>query len=478
MTTFIRMIAVQCLFILFLASSSIHPASAQDASSAQASVLYAIEHVTVLPMTEDGVVLHDATVVIEGDRIISLEGPAPDGAQRIDGSGRFLIPGLVDMHVHVPGGVYLTPQEYPTQPPTVHFNTQDIMTPYIANGVTTIFNLGANPAHFGQRDAVENGDVIGPHMALAALIDGGGQSGRIANTPSDGRQAVRDAIAEGYEFIKLYSRLDAETYAAIIDEAHQHGLRTVGHIPNAFQGRLEGAFETPLDMVAHAEELTKHTENFSDDDAERFCQLLADSGTWLTPTMMVMERISSQSRSLDSIRESHAFQYVHPLFQSKWLTANQYNENSTPERTAYFENMVDFHRRLVRVCRTAGVPMLAGTDTLTSGVVAGFSLHDELELMVDAGLTNEEALASATRLPSIWLGVDSDRGTVDVGKRADLVLLEADPTQDIRNARLISGVFINGRWVDRSTLDSMLADLSQRNTESRDQYDWNRIRGR
>ncbi len=117
--------------------------------------------------------------------------------------------------------------------------------------------------------------------------------------------------------------------------------------------------------------------------------------------------------------------------------------------------------------------MVAGTDTLTSGVVAGFSLHDELELLAAAGLTNEEVLASATRLPAIWLGVDGDRGTIEVGKRADLVLLDADPLEDVVNTRKIAGVFVNGRWANRTTLDALLVDLSQRNSATKEQFDWN-----
>lgn len=438
----------------------------------------AIEHVTVLPMTADGVALSDATVVVDNGRIVSIRGPVPAGATRIDGRGKWLIPGLTDMHVHVPTDGYLRPKQYPTQAPTLFFDTQDIMTPYIANGVTQIFNLDARPESFGQRNQVESGRVLGPHMALAALINGGKSPGRIANSPADGRQSVRDAKADGYEFIKLYSALDAETYAAIIDEAGKQGLKTVGHVPDAFEGKLDGAFVPGFGMVAHAEEFSKQSSDFSDEDAARFAQLARRNGTWLTPTLTAMRWIASESRSLDELRASPALQYVHPLLQSKWLVANRYRKNATPELVAYFDRMVAFHVRLVRAFKAAGVPIVAGTDTLTSGVVAGFALHDELELLAAAGLGNEEVLASATRLPAVWLGVDGDRGTIEVGKRADLVLLDANPLADVANTRRIAGVFINGRFADRATLDAMLADLSKRNSATRDQFDFNVMTGR
>lgn len=427
-------------------------------------------------MTSGGNILSNVTVIIKNERIASLNGSIPAEAETIDGSGKWLIPGLIDMHVHVPTNVHFGPK-LPTQGATIFFTTQDVMTPYIANGVTTIFELTAKAEHFGQRNDITRGAVIGPRMALAALINGGDGSGRVVNTASDGHQAVRSAKAEGYEFIKVYSGLNVEAYKAIIDEANKQGLKTIGHIPNAFRGKLEQAFVPHFGMVAHAEEFSKHTNEFSDQDAQRFAQLMKENGTWLSPTLTAMEWISSQARSLDELRASPVLQYVHPLLQSKWLTANNYNKNTTLERVAYFEQLVNFHVRLVRACRAAGVSIVLGTDTGVSGVVAGFAVHDEIELLVAAGMTPEEAIISATRLPATWLGINSEVGTVEVGKRADLILLDANPLSDVKNTRKISGVFVNGRWLNRPTIDAMLSDLSKRNNAAKEDYDWKKTIG-
>lgn len=433
-----------------------------------APALIAIEHVTVVPMTEGGSILGDATVVVRDGRIVSLNGPAPRGARKINGKGKWLVPGLMDMHVHLPSDDY-----YPfyqgdaSKPPMVDFDTQDTMTPYVANGVTQIMNMDARAANIGQRNAIEQGKVIGPHMALAALIDGSRQDGRVAITPSDGRQAVRDAKAEGYGFIKLYWRLDIDTFTAINDEARKQGMKVLGHIPQAFEGRLERAFVPGFGMVAHAEEYSKHSDAFSDADAERFAQLAKKNGTALTGTLTTMRWISSQARSLDELKALSTLKYVHPVVLFTWIEGNSYNKNSSPRRVAYFERMVDFHRRLVRAFKAAGVPVVAGTDALNPGCVPGFSLHEELGELVKAGLTNEEALAAATRIPAAWLGVLDDRGTVEVGKRADLVLLDADPLSDIANTRKIAGVMLSGRWLDRKTLDAMLADVARHNEANR-----------
>lgn len=133
--------------------------------------------------------------------------------------------------------------------------------------------------------------------------------------------------------------------------------------------------------------------------------------------------------------------------------------------------------RLVQAFRAAGVPLVVGTDTGVSGVVAGFAVHDELELLAAAGLTPEEVLTSATRLPATWLGIGNEVGTIEVGKRADLLLLTANPLDNVKNTRAIAGVFVNGRWLPRVTLDAMLADLSRRYKAMRKQYDWQQTIG-
>jgi imidazolonepropionase-like amidohydrolase len=434
---------------------------------------YVIKNVNIIPMTLENNIIENATVVIKNNKILSINKPVPEHAEIIDGKGKWLIPGLIDMHVHNLADVDFG-STYPTKGANAFTNTQDFMLLYIANGVTTVFELSARPEHFGERNEIIKGNVIGPRMALAFLIDGGQGSGNIANTPADGRQSVRIAKAQGYEFIKVYSNLNIETFKAIVDEASKQGMKVVGHIPNAFKGKIEQAFVPNYDMVAHAEEYAKQTDSFSDRDARRFAKLAKKNGTWLTPTLTTIVRIGEQARSLDGIRDLPSLQYVPPLLQSKWLTANNYNKGTTPDRVSYLDKIADFNIRLVKAFKDAGVAMVAGTDSGTSGVVWGFSLHDEIELLVKAGLTPEEALISATRLPATWLGIEDKVGTVEAGKFADLVLLDANPLVNIGNTRKISGVFVNGLWVGSTRISAMLADLSKRNTASKNKFDWSK----
>lgn len=455
-------------FILLILSLT---AVAQAQSSAPKPIV--IKNVNIIPMTINNKVIENATVVLEGNKIVSINKSAPASAQLINGKGKWLIPGLIDMHIHGLADIDFG-KKYPTKGATLFADNQDVMTPYVATGVTTIFDLNARVENFGQRNEIIKGKIIGPRMALAALIEGEGGNGRIATTPSDGRQSVRMAKAEGYEFIKVYSRLNIETYKAIVDEAYKQGMKVIGHIPNAFQGNIEEAFIPHFDMVAHAEEFFKQTDDLSDRQAQRFAKLCKDNGTWLTPTLIVNESIAEQYRSLDSIRNLEAFQYVIPLMQSKWITSNQYNKASSPQKIAGNEERIEFNKLLVRAFKEAGVPMVAGTDAGTSGIIWGFSLHDEVALLVEAGLTPEEALISATRLPATWLGIDDKIGTIEEGKFADLILLDANPLTDINNTRKIAGVFFNGRWIDKATINKMLADLAKRNTADRDKYDWSK----
>lgn len=433
---------------------------------------FVIEHVNIVPMTADNKIIENATVVIKGHKIFSINGQVPAGLKRINGKWKWLIPGLTDMHVHIPTDGHFN-TTYPTRTAVVFTSTQDVMTPFVANGVTTVFELNSQPGHFGQRNEILRGDVIGPRMALSALINGGNGTGRIANNPADGRQSVRMAKAEGYEFIKTYSQLDTATFKAIVEEAGKQGMKVTGHIPNAFKGSWQDAFVPHFGMVAHAEEYYKQLEDGTDEDIQHFARTARGNGTWLTPTLIIIESAAAQCRSIDAVRQP-ALQYVHPLLQSKWLTANNYNKNATQQGIARFDRMIQANNRLVKIFKDAGVPIVAGTDAGSSGVILGFSLHDELALLVKAGLTPAEALAAATRLPATWLGIDSITGTIEAGKYADLVLLDANPLDDINNTRKIAAVCFNGRWLNRTDIDAMLADLSKRNTAAKNKYDWSK----
>jgi hypothetical protein len=432
---------------------------------------YLIKNVNIISMTIPNKVIRNASVVISNNLIQSINGKIPPNCKIIEGKGKWLIPGLIDAHVHLATDAYFG-QKIPSQLPDFSFNTQDLMTPFIANGVTTVVDLNATIETYSQKKEIERGYTIGPRILLAALINGGNGQGRIANSAEEGRLLVRTAKAEGYDFIKLYSNLNIETYYAIIDESKKFGIKTIGHIPNAFKGKIEQAFVPHFGMIAHAEELSKHAKDYDLQEAINFAKLAKENGTSIMPTLTAMIWIAKQTHSIDSIKRSSSIKYLHPLLQSKWLTANNYVKNATPENVAYFDRLVQYHYQLVKAFKDAGVPIIAGTDAGVSGVVSGFSLHDELEELVKAGLTPQEALSSATITSAKWIGNDHLLGSIEEGKQADLILLNDNPLTDIKNIRNIGGVFVNGNWLDYQTIKFLLSDLAERNNRDKDKFDW------
>ncbi|GHA20942.1 hypothetical protein GCM10008090_33590 [Arenicella chitinivorans] len=425
-------------------------------------------------MTETNLVIRNADVVVSNKRIASINGLVPSSATRIDGANQWLIPGLIDMHVHTNADINLRGNK-PTAGPTIKFNMQDVMTTHIANGVTTIFELTGRVQHFAQRNAIVRGDIIGPRMAIARLLDGGdvGDPHSI-NSASDARQAVRSAKAEGYNFIKLYSRLSKDAFFAALDEANSHGMKVVGHIPDAFKGQTEEAFVPHFDLVAHAEEYSKQIRELpkTEEEADTFAKISKANNTWVIPNLIAITTIRDQVASIDAIRIMDRLKYVHPLIRDKWLNANNYQANASPEFLAYLNELVEFHKKLVVALHKAEVPMVVGTDAGVSGVMTGFAMHDELALLVEAGLSAEEVLIAATRKGAEWLSIDELVGTVEEGKYADLLLLDANPLDDISNTRRINGVFVDGRWLDKSKLSGMLTELAEWNQRTRDRYQW------
>ena len=436
----------------------------------------AIEHVSVVPMTPDGVVLRDCTVVIRDGRIVSIAPSAgarpPPDTKRIPGAGKWLMPGLTDAHVHLENDRLL---RLYTRDPSVTdgaLDPEDIFLPYIANGVLQVFDLSAMSETVGQKSEIESGRLLGPHIALAAMIDGSpplwpvGMT-RVAATPADGRQAVRDARAEGYELIKVYSNLDLPTFSAIVDEARKLEMRVVGHIPQRGKGITEKFFQPGYGMVAHAEEFAQQTDVPDETAIPRYVAMARANGTWLTATLTLDERLLEETAHPDTLNSRPELRFVAPRLYSIVTEHNPYVARASRNQIDYLGRIVAFNARLTHAFIEAGVPVLAGTDTPVPGLVAGFALHDELEALVRAGMTNRQALEASTRLPTEWLGVDGDRGVVAVGKRADLLLLDADPLVDVANTRRISAVIMGGRYLSRETLDRRMSELASRYERAR-----------
>lgn len=431
----------------------------------------AIERVTVLPMSHAGAALSDMTVLIQDGRIVSVTPSsatrAPRGVRRIDGRGKWLMPGLTDMHAHL-GNVRMM-RLFLKRPELKEdsLRSEDLFTPFIANGVVRIMDMQSMSETIGQRVEVEAGRMLGPHIVAAAMIDGPKPNWpigttRVAAKPDDGRQAVRDAGAEGYDVIKVYSGLSFDTFSAIVDEARRLKLPVVGHIPERRSGRTKEFFQPGYTMVAHAEEFAQQTAKPSVAEIPRYVDMMKQNGAWLTATLSLDERLLEQTRDPKSLHGRPEIRVLPPLMRDLALNHNPYVALASPQRIEFLTQIVEFNRELVRAFVAAGIPVVAGTDAAVPGVVPGFSMHDELAALTRAGMSNRQALEAATRRPCEWLNSLADCGTVEAGKRADLILLDADPLADIGNSRRIAAVILGGRYLPRALLDRRVEALAAR----------------
>ena len=444
-----------------LVASSIAPALGAD---------LIIDHVNVIPMTSGSDVVADSTVLIRDGRITSIApsaeaDPAPSST-RVTARGLWLMPALADMHVHLENDRLLRLYTKDASVPTGAVRTADSLLPYVANGVLQILVLTAMPETIAQRIEVETGRVLGPHIALGAMIDGSPPTWpvgmtRVAANPRDGRQAVRDVAAEGYDIVKAYENLDLDTFLAICDEASQLKMKVVGHLPQNGKGLTRRFFVPGFGMVAHAEEFAQQMNPPATKAISQYAQWAKRSGTWLTSTLTLDQRILEEMSRPETLQSRPEIRYLGAYLRRLTLENNPYLRDPSPERIAYVQRIVDFNDKLIAAFAKEGVPIVAGTDALVPGVVPGFALHDELAALAKAGLTNRQVLESATRLPAEWLGTIDDRGTVAVGKRADLLLLEGNPLEDIKNTRRIAGVIVGGRYFSRNELNVRL-EMSRR----------------
>lgn len=441
--------------------------------AAQGTPATALRHVNVIDGT--GAPLKaDQTVIVANGRIESI-GRAADVAvpatmRQVDGTGKYLMPGLWDAHVH-------------TRPEGI-----DHLRLSIVNGVTSIRDMGGPWDHLERmkqwRRDIAAGARIGPRiLAAGPMLDGSGArfpvNTQVVKTPEEGREQVRRLKAAGADFVKAYDLLGAETFAAIAEEAKAQGMPIAGHLPfavspadvsNAGYRTLEhinwlviplssegdavsaeirsAAPETVIEIMRAAQDRLLRSV-----DVNRVRALAAAfrrNGTYLDPVLSNGWHAAAESRR--DGRLDARMRFLPPAYRAMWNGPGFDDAFATR-----FWRTVD----LVRLLHREGVELIAGTDvTNQRGHIIGFSLHDELALLVRAGLSPMEAIEAATRKPSRLFGF-SDLGTIEAGMQADLVLLDADPLANIANTTRIAAVMAGGRLFDRDALQRMLTEIEQ-----------------
>lgn len=432
---------------------------------------FAFTNVNVVPMDRD-VVLKRQTVLIR-DGIITAIGKKvdlPPGTETLDGTGKYLIPGLTDMHVHLLSDT----DEYPDS------IAEDELKVMVANGVTTIRFMIGTPEQLLLREQAAAGKIISPTIYAASPHLTGKEQGNnyVVHSAEEARNAVRESKDRGYDFIKVTTFIDAEVYEAAVEEAARIGIPVVGHADSRYVGldralkagqqieHLDGYMEALLpedapvkgsisDLYVYKPE---NWESLDYLDLSRINDLAARTvaaNPFVNPTQHFMKNTFGLPRSEESIRAQPDFKFYPKAVQDFYINYMKKTPVASiaPEKRAKW---VDIRNRLIRAIYKAGGKLMAGSDTPEFLWLYGFSLHRELEALHDAGISNFAALESATLNPALFFGTAEETGTVTVGKKADLVLLNANPLQDISNTKDRSGVMLRGQFYSQEEMDGWL----------------------
>ena len=453
-----QMQRVAAAFALLFACSELLIARqpAQDAS-------WALTHVTVIDAT-GGPARPDMTVLIRNGRIGALGKygsiEIPKQAQVVDATGKSLVPGLWDMHVHL------------------SVATQASLPLFLANGITGVRDMGGSLYDVKRwRTRITEGSLRGPHIITSGpYVDGpklGAPYRVTVKSATQAREAVQKLRQLDVDFIKVHNAIPRDAYFALADAARQAQMPFAGHVPRgvtlteaADSGQrsiehTEVLFQTyaerarQLGTTSEATVIQRALAAFTDAEAVAQFRRLAKNGTYYVPTLIAYQAFLSRTDSAAS--QDPRLKYVAPAtkrYWDKWFPVESQPAELVQQRRVLFQRFF----RLVRLMQREGVPILAGSDLGERNVYPGFSLHDELSLLVDAGLTPMEALQTATRNAAAYLGRLDTFGTIATGKTADLVLLDANPLEDIRHTRRVHAVIVGGTLLPGPTLRAILAD--------------------
>ena len=436
---------------------------------------FAFENVTVLPMTGEPAL--GAHTVIIADGSITTIGPTSDielapTVTAIDGSGHFLMPALSDMHVHL-----MDPRYAPL---------------YVANGVTTVRNMWGEPPTLKLRRQIEDNELVGPRIITAGrIVDGAPKiwpPSEEVSDPGTAREIVQRHIDEGYDFIKIYSNLKLPEFEAIAAATRRLNVRFAGHTPSAVG--LEQMLKAGPQTIEHltgwpqavrrdeielgtglyspqtidvARRIRSSELSFDDvyDPAKRdaMAELARASGVWNVPTLIVLQQLRLSRRQIEQQRTRPEMAYVDQPTRDFWNPDNDFRKSErTDEELELVQVFQDEAKRQVLALHQAGAPLLIGSDAPNPFVFHGFSVHEELELFVDAGVPIEATLMAATSNVADFFGETGQTGVIIEGASSDLLLLRANPLEDISNTRSIEGVWMRGKWFGRADLDQLLSN--------------------
>lgn len=425
-----------------------------------------IHSVNVIPMDSERILENQDVVVKDG--IITALGAAGKvkygkGALVVEAKGKYLIPGLAEIHAHVPPVDELQPMK-------------EVLMLFAANGVTTIRGMLGHPRHIELRSKIQSGEILGPHF----FTSGPSFNGLSVKTPEGGDKMVREQKTMGYDFLKLHPGLTLENFNAIVKAAREVGIPYAGHVSSgvgvwraidagyASIDHLDGFIEG---MVPGIEAMTPEEVGFfglfaaKKSDQTQIPKLvtgLREHHIWVVPTQCLAERWIAADKSAEQLRGAPEMIYMDTKTLDAWTT-NKKNQMSNPKyNEAEVNDFVKLRRKLIYECNKNGVGLLLGSDAPQVFNVPGFSIHHELQYLVDAGLTPYEALRTGTVNVAAFFNLSGNSGTVKAGNVSDLVLLNGNPLADIRQTTKIEGVMLGNNWLSKEYIAAELKKLEKK----------------
>ena len=410
--------------------------------------------VNVLPMDTESV-LTDRTVVIEGGRIASIAPSAraqvPAGAVKVDARGKFLMPGLGELHAHIPGG---------TAPDA---DVERTLFLYVASGVTTIRGMLGDPRHLVYRERVAKGEVLGPRI----YTSGPSFNGNSVKSPEAAVAMVVEQQKAGYDLLKIHPGVPRDAFDAMAARAHELKIPFAGHVPEAvgLTRALEAKYRSIDHLDGYVEALVPNASGSqifgvnlaAQADVSRLPALVKatrEAGTWQVPTEILLVNWLDDEDP-QAMAKRPEMKYVPADVLPKWIAQKQGIVAKFP--AADRQKLLALRRTIIKALHEGGVQFALGSDAPQTWNVPGFSVHRELAALVAAGLTPFQALKTGTANVGVYFGTAATTGTVAAGKRADLILLDANPLADIANSSKIAGVVVNGRWLPKADIDARLA---------------------
>ena len=416
--------------------------------AAQTSLTVAFTNVTVVPMTSNRL-LPNQTVIVTKDRITAVGSTAttkvPAEALRVEGQGKFLMPGLGEMHAHVPS--LKQPREL----------IDDVLFLYVAAGVTTARGMQGAAGQPELREAAKRGDIVAPTLYLAGPPFSGGS----VNVPEDAVARVRQQKAEGWDLLKVLTGLSRDSYDAMAKTAKEVSIGFAGHVPAdvGVLHALEMGQETIDHLDGYAEHLNGLTKPIDDKALGELVAKTKQAGTWVVPTMVVWETLQGPV-TLESRTSLPELKYLPPQQVAQWTKSMENRLNNPKFNRDTAKIYIDNRMKILRALHKGGVGVLLGSDAPQQFNVPGFSIHREMSRMADAGMSAYEIVKSGTVNVGEYLKKHDSFGTIAVGQRADLLLVDANPLQDVANMQKRSGVMVRGRWLPQAEIDARLAKIA------------------